>query len=317
MLSIQDDSISDGENFMSDFHAVLETRNDVHALVMAGSLAAETSVKLQKLTEQLSSYEGIIVAYSGGMDSCLLAYMAHQLQPEGSMLAVTANSEIYPTQETEKAVQVATELGFPAQLLNTNELANQDFAENSPLRCYFCKQELYGAMNEMAQLKGFACVIDGQNMDDRKDYRPGAKAGRELGIDSPFQDVGMTKAEISEISRLLNLPTWDKPPQPCLSTRFPYGARLSVEGMSLIEQAEAVIRSLGLEVFRLRLHDDIARLELKPEDWPIILDGKTKDYLIRSLQDLGIVYITLDLEGFASGSMNKALKKKSQDQVVL
>ncbi|MEL6547730.1 MAG: ATP-dependent sacrificial sulfur transferase LarE, partial [Myxococcota bacterium] len=219
-----------------------------------------------------------------------------------------ADSAIYPTEETRKAGEIAKSIGIRHRVVQTRELDRPQFAENGPLRCYHCKQELFAKLFDIAEAEGLRCVIDGRHEDDRTDFRPGAKAARELGIESPLADLQFTKEEIRTLSRALGLPNWDKPAHPCLSTRFAYGMKITEDRLDRVDDAEAFLRSLGVGELRIRQHGEIARVEVRPEDFHLFIDPNTGPRIVDALKTRGgYRYVTLDLEGFRSGSMNEVL----------
>jgi len=252
----------------------------------------------------IGEYGSAVLAYSGGVDSTFLAKVAQEVLGS-NLLVVTACSETYPAHEAEAAKALAEKFGFNYIQIWTDELANEEFAANSPDRCYFCKTELFGKLKDMAKGQGFSYVLDGANYDDQFDHRPGMKAGRELGIRSPLKEAGLTKEDIRQLSRLMGLATWDKPSFACLSSRFPYGEQITKEKLVVIGQAEDFLLRLGLKQLRVRHHGTIARIEVLPQDFQLIL---TKVGLITAaLKQFGFTYVTLDLDGFRSGSMNEVL----------
>ncbi len=266
---------------------------------------------LKELRALIREMETVLVAYSGGADSTFLAKVAHDELGSQNVLMVTAESEIYSRRETSKAKEIADKLGFPHEIIRTNEIKRKQFADNGVLRCYHCKQELFEQLFIVASKHNLSHVIDGQNVDDAKDFRPGAKAARELGIRSPLQEVGLTKENIRSLSKKLDLPTWNKPAEPCLSTRIPYGTTITSQRLDRIENAEDFLRNMGLERLRLRTHDEIARIEIPPEDFSRFLEPEINKIAIGHLKSLGYKYITLDLEGYRMGAMNEVLSKKT------
>ncbi len=265
--------------------------------------------KAAALDKWLAEAETLLVAYSGGIDSTLLSFLAHQ-QLGDKMLAVTAYSEIYPARETRQAEEIALQLGIPFEKIRSYELRDDRFAENGPLRCYHCKNELFARLGKLATDRGLAVLADGQNLDDANDFRPGAKAARELGIVSPLREHGFTKDDIRRLAKHHSLPNWDKPPHPCLSTRFPYGAKLEDGRLKKVENVETFLFDLGFKDLRLRIHDKIVRLEVEPEDFPLLLDEKIRRKVIDRLLLDGYTHVTMDLEGLVSGKMNRELKRK-------
>ncbi len=271
-------------------------------------LSAATRRKYDKLSAILGRMGGALIAYSGGVDSTLLLKAALDL-PVRPLLAVIATSETYPGKEVAAAKAQARRLGVRPRVIKTHELENPDFAANPPDRCYHCKMELFGTLAGIAREEGLPFVLDGSNRDDLKDFRPGSKAGRELGVRSPLREAGLGKAEIRELSRRLGLPTWDKPSMACLASRFPYGARIEPEGLRRVGAAEDLLRRLGFGQLRVRHHGTVARIEIAPGEFPKAVAGRAAGRIVAGLKSLGYRYVTLDLEGYRTGSMNEVLKK--------
>ena len=264
---------------------------------------------LQKLKDIVKDLESVVVAFSGGVDSSLVAKVCYDVLGDKA-LAVTARSETYPAYEYEEAQNIAKEIGIRHMTIDTSELGIKGFAENPPNRCYFCKSELFGKLKELAKEKGYKNVADGANLDDTGEYRPGLDAAKELEVRSPLKESGLRKADIREISKYLKLPNWNKPSYACMSSRFPYGQSITEEKLTIVAAAENYLRSIGLKQFRVRHHDTIARIEVLPEDIPLLLQDGKRTEIVRKFKEIGYKYITLDMEGYRSGSMNEVLNKK-------
>ncbi|HUV72795.1 MAG TPA: ATP-dependent sacrificial sulfur transferase LarE [Anaerolineae bacterium] len=270
--------------------------------------ALETKLDdLKKLVRQMGK---VIVAYSGGTDSTLLLKVAHDELGEDA-IAVTAVSPSTPRDELDSAISMAEEIGAQHLLIDSDELDNPDYVANSPQRCYHCKHLRFGKLLEMARDKGFAHVVDGNNLDDLGDHRPGMRAARELGVRSPLKEAGLTKADIRALSRKLGLPTWNKPSGACLASRLPYGTPITSARLKQIEDAERFIRSLGISQLRVRLHGDVARIEAEAKDLPTLLENRSA--IVNELRGLGFSYVTADLEGYRTGSMNETLADENHE----
>jgi uncharacterized protein len=268
----------------------------------------ELEQKYDRLKTMLSETGGIVIAYSGGVDSTLLLKVAVDVLGDRA-LAVTATSETYPARELGEAVRLAEKLGARHRQMHTSELGIQGFASNPPERCYYCKHELFQKLTEIAREEGLDVVADGTNADDASDFRPGMKAASEIGVRSPLQEAGFTKADVRKLSQELNLETWDKPSFACLASRFPYGERITGEKLEMVAAAEDVLRELGLTQIRIRHHGRIARIEVDPEHFALIMDEDNRSHICQVLHKLGYLYVSLDLEGYRSGSMNAPLNR--------
>jgi uncharacterized protein len=264
--------------------------------------------KLSKLKAIVSELESVVVAFSGGVDSTLVTKVCYDVLRDNSM-AVTARSETYPDFEFKEAQKLASEIGIKHLVIDTSELAIEGFANNPPERCYFCKTELFGKLKDIAKEQGFLNVADGANLDDTQEFRPGLQASKELNVRSPLKEAGMTKKDIREVSKMLNLPNWNKPAYACMSSRFPYGQSITEEKLSMVSKAEEYLRGLGLVQFRVRHHETIARIEVLPEDIHILTNSPAREELTAKFKEIGFTYVTLDLEGYRSGSMNEVLSK--------
>ncbi len=263
-------------------------------------------VKYEELKKALKKMGKVLVAFSGGVDSTFLLKVARDVLGE-NVLAVIAGSETYPEKERKEAERLARKLNVRYKMIRTQELENPDFAANPPQRCYFCKRELFAKLKDIAKEEGISSILDGSNYDDLKDFRPGAKAARELAIRSPLKEVRLRKHEIRQLSQKLNLPTWNKPSLACLSSRFPYYTRIETESLRRVAQAEECLKKLGFSQIRVRHHGQIARIELEPDEFPKIMEREIRKAVIRNLKKLGYIYITLDLAGYRTGSMNEPL----------
>jgi len=270
--------------------------------------ALSIEVKEQNLRALIRSYRSVIVAFSGGADSAYLAYVATDELGDRAV-AVTAVSASYPTSQRELADRLTSQFGISHEIIFTEEFQDANYTTNPPNRCYFCKSELYTKLNQLKRRREMAVICDGSNADDAGDYRPGRQAARELGVRSPLEECGVTKAEIRELSRRAGLPTWDEPASACLSSRVPYGQMVTIEKLSMIDKAEIALRQLGFRQVRVRHHGDVARIEVAEEERSRALDPEMARQISEALKALGFKYVTLDLEGYRTGSLNEALKR--------
>jgi uncharacterized protein len=263
--------------------------------------------KAHRLQEILAGYHSVLVAFSGGVDSAYLA-IAAQRALGGRALAVTADSPSYPDSHRQLALSTAREFGFAHEMIRTAELERPEYRANPANRCYYCKDELYTHLDAIARARGLAVIVDGNNADDRGDYRPGRQAAREHDVRSPLDEAGLTKDEIRALAREAGLKSWNEPASACLSSRIPYGHEVSDEILRQIEQAENVLRELGFRIFRVRHHDAVARLEIARSEMPRALDPGVAAQIVERLKALGYQYVSLDLQGYRLGSLNEALR---------
>ncbi|MEK7774253.1 MAG: ATP-dependent sacrificial sulfur transferase LarE, partial [Deltaproteobacteria bacterium] len=248
----------------------------------------------------------VLVAFSGGVDSTFLLKAAHDALRERAT-AITATSPTYPEREFNEARALARRIGVRHIVVESNELEIPNFADNTDKRCYYCKSELFSIALDKAREIGCGCVVDGSNSDDMSDYRPGRAAAGELGVRSPLQEAGLTKLEIRILSKELGLPTWNKPSFACLSSRFPYGTRITGEGLEKVEKGEELLRELGFYQFRVRCHADTARIEVDAGEIPLFLNESLRVRIVEGFKKIGFIYVTLDLQGYRTGSMNEAI----------
>ena len=257
--------------------------------------------KLERLRELIRGYGRAAVAFSSGVDSAFLLAVAHEVLSDDAA-AVSAEAPIFPRRESEEARVFCEERGIRRIVVTPDLLSIRAFAENPPNRCYHCKRMLMIELIRAARMEGFGIVLDGTNADDPNGHRPGMRALAELGITSPLLEAGLTKAEIRALSKEMGLRTWDKPAYACLATRFPHGESVTEEGLRAVESAEELLFRLGLRQLRVRKHGELARIEAEPSDFPVIAENRS--YIASGLRRLGFRYVSLDLDGFRSGSMD-------------
>jgi len=266
--------------------------------------------KLNQLKQIFAQMPQTLIAYSGGVDSSLVAYVAH-LTLGDDALSVTAVSPSLLPEELEEAKEQAVLMRINHQIIETKEMEDANYSSNPVNRCYFCKSELHDKLKELAQVRGYPYIVDGVNLDDLQDYRPGIQAAKERGVRSPLAEVGISKAEVRELSRQLNLPWWNKPSSPCLSSRFPYGEEITVNKLERVGRAEIYLRKLGYQNVRVRSQEDVARIELPFERIQEFIAKEDISTLTKTFQSLGFIYVTLDLEGYRSGKLNQEINALS------
>ena len=270
-------------------------------------MALQTQTQLSALTDILREMGSLVVAYSGGVDSTLVAVAAHIALGQQS-LAVTADSPALAARELKEATDLAQRFGFAHRVINTNEMDQEGYVSNSPQRCYFCKSELYSQLAQLAKREGYQWVVNGANIDDQGDYRPGMQAAAENRVRSPMVEAGLDKAAVRTLAKELDIPIWDKPAQPCLSSRIPYGTPVTLETLSKVERAEDYLRSLGLREVRARHHDRLCRVEVGEGEMETAFRFR-KD-IVENLKKIGYLWVSLDLAGLRSGSLNDQLGLK-------
>jgi uncharacterized protein len=292
----------------ADLH---DLANDSGAPVPAGGIPFEIELKEQRLRELFQQMESVVVAFSGGVDSSYVAHVATSVLGARA-LCVTGRSQSLAQHDFDDVVRLARDFRFRHQIIQTDELSNPQYQANTSRRCYFCKSELYSKLKPIAETAGLSFIVDGSTTNDLGDYRPGRTAAVEHSARSPLIEVGMSKSEVRLLSKRAGLPTWDKPASPCLSSRIAYGTTVTIQRLADVERGEAIMRSMGFREFRVRHHDGLVRLEIAPAELDQALRRQVIDELAKRFRALGFQYVTLDLHGYRSGSMNEVLSSTIQ-----
>jgi len=275
------------------------------------TLDVETQTKYERLQALLREMESVLIAYSGGVDSALLLKVAHDVLGDRAVGAI-ASSAAYAPEETAEAVEVAAQMGIPLLTLETHELEDERYVSNTVNRCYFCKTELFSQLEPLAKQHNLRYIAYGVNKDDDGDFRPGQRAAREFQVRGPLKEAEMGKREIRAIARMLGVPVWDKPAMACFSSRIPYGSRVDVTSLQMVYKAEKLLHELGFHQLRVRHHDKVARIEVERAEMPLLIEEEMSHIVTDGLRKIGYSYVSIDLLGYRSGSMNEGFFKKKK-----
>lgn len=270
--------------------------------------------KLNALRKTVQKYEKVLIAFSGGVDSTFLLKVCTDVLGKENVIAATAVSDTYTKDELKYAKSVTADLGVAHILLETDEMSDSSFVSNTPERCYSCKKHLFSSLRDIAEAHSIECLADASNTDDEDDYRPGRRAAKEFSVKSPLIEVGMTKQDIRRYSRRLGMTSWDKPANPCLASRIPYGCKITRNKLEMIQRAEMFVRRAGIRNVRVRHHGKLARIEVLQKDIKKLIGKKLRAKVIDYLKELGFTWITVDLEGYRQGSLNEILPEKGIKQ---
>ena len=281
------------------------------SMSQAASLKAETQARYELLQNILREMESVLVAYSGGVDSALLLKVAHNVLGERALGAI-ASSPAYAEEETKEALEVAARMGIPVLTLQTHEMEDERYVANDLNRCYFCKTELFTQLTPLARQYNLRHIAYGLNVDDLGDFRPGQRAAREFSVRAPLKEAGLGKDDIRAIAKFLGVPVWNKPALACFSSRIPYGTKIDVTSLQMIYQAEKLLHELGFRQVRVRHHDKLARIEVERAELPRLVEDQISRAVTEGLRKIGYLYVTVDLQGFRSGSMNEGFFKKKR-----